>query len=170
MTKTSIIALRIEPETKEKLEKLYSSLGLTVSGAISMFIHQSLIVGGLPFNVKSQESEEGDVAAEPKKKIDPIETIDDLKRVVRPIAVKYGIKKMFLYGSRARGDNKSYSDYNISVAPGKMDLDSQVNDLIDDLEAVLDQEVNVVNRKDMKADPSKESALKEEIKIYDRDE
>ena len=53
MSKTSLLTIRIEPEVKKRLEKLYASFGLNISDAINMFIHQSLLVGGLPFKLKN---------------------------------------------------------------------------------------------------------------------
>ena len=32
---------------------MYASFGLNISDAINMFIHQSLLVGGLPFELKN---------------------------------------------------------------------------------------------------------------------
>ncbi|MBQ9766825.1 MAG: type II toxin-antitoxin system RelB/DinJ family antitoxin [Lachnospiraceae bacterium] len=53
MAKTAILNVRIDPETKSKAETLYSSFGITISDAINMFLHQSLLIGGLPFELKN---------------------------------------------------------------------------------------------------------------------
>lgn len=53
MAKTAILNVRIDPETKSSAENLYSSFGITISDAINMFLHQSLLVGGLPFDLKN---------------------------------------------------------------------------------------------------------------------
>jgi len=52
MAKTANINVRIDPETKADAEKLYANFGITVTDAINIFLHQSLIVGGLPFEMK----------------------------------------------------------------------------------------------------------------------
>lgn len=52
MAKTANINIRIDPETKESAEELYSHFGITVTDAINIFLHQSLMVGGLPFEMK----------------------------------------------------------------------------------------------------------------------
>lgn len=52
MAKTTNINVRIEPETKASAEQLFSNLGLTLTDAINIFLHQSLMVGGLPFEMK----------------------------------------------------------------------------------------------------------------------
>jgi len=52
MAKTANLHVRIDPETKSSAEALYSSFGITVSDAINMFLRKSLMVGGLPFDVR----------------------------------------------------------------------------------------------------------------------
>ena len=52
MAKTATLNVRIDPETKNTAEKLYSTFGITISDAINMFLHQSILVGGLPFELK----------------------------------------------------------------------------------------------------------------------
>lgn len=51
MAKTDNIRVRIEPEVKAKAVDLFDSCGLDISSAITLFIHQSLKTGGLPFDV-----------------------------------------------------------------------------------------------------------------------
>ena len=53
MSKTATINMRIDPQVKEKTEILFRELGLSTTEAISIFLHQSLIQGGLPFEVKN---------------------------------------------------------------------------------------------------------------------
>ena len=52
MTKTANITIRIDPETKTSAEQLFSSFGITITDAISIFLHKSIMEGGLPFEVK----------------------------------------------------------------------------------------------------------------------
>jgi len=52
MAKTSSLNIRIDPETKAGAERLFSQFGITVTDAINMFLHQSIMVGGLPFELK----------------------------------------------------------------------------------------------------------------------
>ena len=53
MAKTSSINMRIDPEFKHEVENLFDELGLTTTEAINIFLHQSLLQGGLPFEVKN---------------------------------------------------------------------------------------------------------------------
>lgn len=52
MPKTANINLRVNPEVKANAQSLFANFGLSVSDAIQIFLHQSLLVGGLPFEVK----------------------------------------------------------------------------------------------------------------------
>ena len=52
MAKSATINVRVEPEVKANVEKLFSSFGITVSDAINIFLYKSLMEGGLPFEVK----------------------------------------------------------------------------------------------------------------------
>lgn len=52
MAKTANINIRIDPETKLCAEKLFSSFGITLTDAINIFLHQSIMEGGLPFEMK----------------------------------------------------------------------------------------------------------------------
>lgn len=52
MAKTASLNIRIDPETKRGAEILFGSFGITVTDAVNMFLRQSLMVGGLPFELK----------------------------------------------------------------------------------------------------------------------
>ena len=52
MAKTANINVRTEPTVKADAEELFATLGMTVAEAINIFLHQSILVGGLPFDVK----------------------------------------------------------------------------------------------------------------------
>ncbi|MEG2000360.1 MAG: type II toxin-antitoxin system RelB/DinJ family antitoxin [Evtepia sp.] len=52
MAKTSNLNIRIDPSIKEQVEQLFSNFGMNVTDAVNIFLHQSLIYGGLPFEVK----------------------------------------------------------------------------------------------------------------------
>ncbi|MBR4570788.1 MAG: type II toxin-antitoxin system RelB/DinJ family antitoxin [Candidatus Riflebacteria bacterium] len=47
--KSSNVAARVEPEIKEKAEKILSTLGISVSNGINMFYRQVILWNGLPF-------------------------------------------------------------------------------------------------------------------------
>jgi len=51
MSKTETIRARIEPELKNKAEKVFRQLGLTTTQAITLFYKQVELRNGLPFQV-----------------------------------------------------------------------------------------------------------------------
>ena len=52
MAKSANLNIRTDPEIKENAEILFKSFGITVSDAVNIFLRQSLMVGGLPFEMK----------------------------------------------------------------------------------------------------------------------
>jgi len=52
MMKTANLNIRIDPQTKKGAEELFSTFGITISDAVNIFLRQSLMVGGLPFEMK----------------------------------------------------------------------------------------------------------------------
>ena len=50
--KTSNFNMRIEEQKKADAEALYRKLGMTLPQAVNIFISQSLLTGGLPFEVR----------------------------------------------------------------------------------------------------------------------
>ena len=52
MAKSANLYARIEPEVKEQAESILDALGLTVSGAITMFYKQIILQNGLPFEAR----------------------------------------------------------------------------------------------------------------------
>ncbi len=52
MSKTANINIRIEPDIKTQAEAVFSSLGISVTDAINVFLHASIMEGGFPFQPK----------------------------------------------------------------------------------------------------------------------
>ena len=52
MARTADLHIRIDSETKIGAEQLFSTLGITITDAVIMFLRQSLLVGGLPFDLR----------------------------------------------------------------------------------------------------------------------
>lgn len=52
MAKTATINMRVSPEIKADAESIFSSLGMTLTEAINVFLHKSVMEGGLPFEVR----------------------------------------------------------------------------------------------------------------------
>ena len=52
MAKTDTIHMRISPEVKSEADSIFVRLGISTADAISMFLNQVILRGGLPFEVR----------------------------------------------------------------------------------------------------------------------
>jgi DNA-damage-inducible protein J len=52
MSRNANIHIRTDSQTKAGAEQLFSTFGITISDAINIFLRQSILVGGLPFEVR----------------------------------------------------------------------------------------------------------------------
>ena len=57
MAKTEMIRARVEPELKREAERLFSTLGLSTTEAITLFYKQVTMHRGLPFDIKVPNAE-----------------------------------------------------------------------------------------------------------------
>ena len=52
MTKNETLHIRVNGDVKQDAENTLEVLGLSISEAVNMFLHQISLVGGLPFEVR----------------------------------------------------------------------------------------------------------------------
>ena len=71
-------------------------------------------------------------------------TINEIKNKRTPIAKIYGIERMSLFGSYARGEAKGDSDVDLYIERGRLKSLLQYFAFIDELENALDCHVDVV--------------------------
>ena len=70
-------------------------------------------------------------------------TSEDINRFVRPIAEKYHVKEIYLFGSYARGEADENSDLDFLVFGGKNFKLTMIFSLAEDLREVLNKKVDV---------------------------
>ena len=58
MNKSTTFTFRLNPEVKQEASELFESLGITLSDAINLFLHQSIREGGLPSDVKQKKEKQ----------------------------------------------------------------------------------------------------------------
>jgi len=86
-------------------------------------------------------------------------TFEELCELVSPIAMKHGVIRMYLFGSRARGDDRDGSDYDFCLdVPKEYDL-IDLGSILSDLEDALGSEVDIVCEDNLREG----SYIKEEI-------
>ena len=71
-------------------------------------------------------------------------TVTDIQRIVAPIAARYGVERMTLFGSYARGENTSESDIDLRVDKGQV-RGLQMAFLLTDLEDALKIKVDLLS-------------------------
>lgn len=70
-------------------------------------------------------------------------TIKDIEVLVKPIAEKYKVKEIYLFGSYARGDADESSDLDFLVFGGENFKLTMIFSLAEDLRAILKKDVDV---------------------------
>jgi DNA-damage-inducible protein J len=73
MAKTGYITARVEPKLKASAGRVLSKLGVSTSDAITMFLRQVVLQGGLPFEVRTPNEET-------RRAIEQLEARGKLKR------------------------------------------------------------------------------------------
>ncbi len=94
-------------------------------------------------------------------------TIDDIKKRVIPIVIKYGINTFSLFGSYARGEANEYSDLDFVMDKGDL-KGLQYVSLVQDLENEFNCHVDVIS----KGSSNKkflDAVSDEEIILYERE-
>lgn len=94
-------------------------------------------------------------------------TIRSLQAAVSPIAAMYGVERMYLFGSRARGDNRPDSDYDFLISKGRVQTLFLHAALWQDLENALHAPVDLIT--DTSSDEELiDRARKDAILIYEQ--
>lgn len=64
-----------------------------------------------------------------------IYTIDEIKQIIPPISIRYGVERMYLFGSYARGESTPRSDLDFRLDKGAIKGLVSLGGLYDDLSA-----------------------------------
>ena len=91
----------------------------------------------------------------------------ELKEKITPLAIKYGIDRIMLFGSMARGDNDADSDYDFLISKGQLRSLIQYMAFVNELESVLNRHVDVIT--DTSSDETIiNTAINEGVLLYER--
>ena len=92
-------------------------------------------------------------------------SIAEISDIVAPIAQKYGVKQVCLFGSRARGDSNESSDYDFSIDPGELVDYFEYISFVEELESVFGN-VDVVSKRTLREDRFYQNMIADEVLIY----
>ena len=83
---------------------------------------------------------------------DKIFTIEEIKNLVKPIAEKYQVQKIYLFGSYARGEANTDSDLDFLVYGGEGFRFTMIFALAEELRGVLNKNVDVFEINEINTD------------------
>lgn len=75
--------------------------------------------------------------------IEKVYTIDEIRQAVAPIAARYGVDRVFLFGSYARGNANGSSDIDFAIEKGKIH-GLQFAGMLGDLLEVFNKKVDLL--------------------------
>ena len=94
-------------------------------------------------------------------------TIDEIKNIVAPIAKAYGVQRVFLFGSYARGEATKNSDVDLRVDKGNLRGMFALGALYSDLEDSLGKDLDLLTTGSLDQ-RFLDQIAGEEIVLYDR--
>lgn len=95
-------------------------------------------------------------------------TIDEIKEKAIPIAIRYGVGELSLFGSYARGDADEKSDLDFLICKGDMKGLLSYCGMIADLEDAFRCSVDLVMKSAVKDKKFLEEIGRDEVKLYER--
>ncbi|MCL2510146.1 MAG: nucleotidyltransferase domain-containing protein [Methanomassiliicoccaceae archaeon] len=94
--------------------------------------------------------------------------IEELRRILFPIAEEYGVKRIVLFGSSARGDYRGNSDYDFCVERGDL-RGFRYGRFFMDVRSAVGAEIDMVTTAGVELDPDFMSQVeKDGVVIYER--
>ena len=98
-------------------------------------------------------------------------TVEQITRLIQPIAAKYNLEKVYLFGSYARGEAGPASEIDLCVDPGELNGFFAPGALYADLEESLNKRLDLIPSNALKYNSDTvflERLQKERLLIYSR--
>ena len=97
--------------------------------------------------------------------VENIYTINEIRRIIKPVLNKYGINDIYLFGSYARGVANFNSDIDIYCDVGNVNNLIDQGVLEDELEKVLNKKVDIIFSNSEINDYFKKQIMKDMVKL-----
>lgn len=95
-------------------------------------------------------------------------TIEEIRTKAMPIAIRYGVDALSLFGSYARGEADEKSDLDFLIQKGSMKGLLSYCGMIADLEDTFQRHVDLVIKNAIKDKQFLETIGRDEVKLYER--
>jgi predicted nucleotidyltransferase len=95
-------------------------------------------------------------------------TIEEIKRIVSPIAKQYGVERVYVFGSYARGDATPESDVDFRIDSGAISSIFKLGGFYGEIEEALSMPIELVTSESINQKFFAEIA-NEEILIYEQE-
>jgi len=92
-------------------------------------------------------------------------SIEELRRIVKPVAEKYGVDRIYLFGSVARGDDDENSDYDFCIESTKMRSLLELSGFFRELKEAVGSEIDIVEKEALKGE-FLNAVINEGIELY----
>jgi uncharacterized protein len=93
-------------------------------------------------------------------------SVEEIKTIVEPIARKYGVEHVYLFGSYARGEATANSDVDLRIDKGSLKGMFALCGLYTEIERALNRKVDVLTTGSLEEDFLRE-IQREEILLYE---
>jgi len=133
---------------------------LAINGEFNMFHFQIQVDCKNGCDIMNQRYFKGGESMAAKKY-----TIEEIKAVVEPIARKYGVERVYLFGSYARGEVSENSDIGLRVDKGSLKGMFALCGLYTEIEEALQTKVDVLTTGSLE-DDFLHKIRKEEVLLY----
>jgi predicted nucleotidyltransferase len=96
------------------------------------------------------------------ERLNKIYTIDELKEIIVPIAEKHGLKRVWIFGSYARGEAAAESDVDILVEKGESNFGNALLSFDD----AINKELDIIELESVNTPVFKKNITEDAILIY----
>lgn len=96
---------------------------------------------------------------------DKVYTLDEIKELSMPIAMRHGVAELYLFGSYARGEATPESDLDFRIEKGQIRNVLQLGSCLNDIEDAFQKNADVLTTQ-MLSEDFLESIRREEVLIY----
>ena len=174
MSRVVLVNFRLDEKDKVEMEKVCNEIGISMSAAFSVFAKKVAREKRIPFELSVnpfyvEENMKRFFSENNEANILSLETI---KKMLIPIAEKYEIKSITIFGSYARNEASPQSDVDIMIDGGNYQGLIEYMNMINEMKGTLKKDVDVVTLSVLKKSKLKSDIYllgnieKEGVKIY----